>query len=163
MTRVIALSSVLGKPVTQGLVKRALGDRDEAAGRPPEGSAAPSVTAIQEASCAVLEVSRADLLSSKRTARVVRARQLAMYLSRDLTGLSLAQIAREFGRDHSTVLHAVRAVSARLEPESEISEQLARTQRLVQAERTAARSAGPISTPHSDHPHQPSTPQSRSS
>ena len=42
-----------------------------------------------------------------------------MYLARDLTALSLAEIARGFDRDHSTVLHAIRTVSAKLEPGSE--------------------------------------------
>ena len=50
-----------------------------------------------------LGIPRADLLSAKRTPAVARARHLAMFLSRELTPLSLSQIAREFDRDHSTV------------------------------------------------------------
>ena len=42
-----------------------------------------------------------------------------MYLARELTSLSLAEIARGFDRDHTTVMHAIRAVSGRLEPGSE--------------------------------------------
>jgi chromosomal replication initiator protein len=42
-----------------------------------------------------------------------------MYLARELTPLSLTAIAREFGRDHTTVMYAIRAVSSRLEPGSE--------------------------------------------
>ena len=42
-----------------------------------------------------------------------------MYLARELTSLSLAEIARAFDRDHTTVMHAVRTVSGRLEPGSE--------------------------------------------
>ena len=59
--------------------------------------------------------------SSPRRARPgsSRPRQIAMYLARQLTSLSLAEIARAFDRDHSTVLHAVRSVSGRLEPGSE--------------------------------------------
>ena len=64
---------------------------------------------IQEAVCAVLHLSRDELLSARRTPRIVRARQIAMYLSRDVTGLSLARIAAQFNRDHSTVMHAIRA------------------------------------------------------
>ncbi len=163
MTRVIALSSVLGKPVTRALVKHALGEREEADGRSREARLAPSVLAIQEASCSVIGVNRDHMLSSSRTARVVRARQLAMYLSRELTGLSLAQIAREFNRDHSTVLHAIRAVSARLEPESEISEQLQRAQGLLQSSRTQKTQPTPISTPPNHHPHPMFTAPLRSS
>ncbi len=56
-------------------------------------------------------VSRADILSSRRTATVVRPRQIAMYLSKSLTLRSLPEIGRRFGgRDHTTVLHAVRKI-----------------------------------------------------
>jgi len=56
-------------------------------------------------------VSRSDLLSSRRTANVVRPRQVAMYLAKTLTLRSLPEIGRRFGgRDHTTVLHAVRKI-----------------------------------------------------
>lgn len=56
-------------------------------------------------------VSKADILSSRRTATVVRPRQIAMYLSKSLTPRSLPEIGRRFGgRDHTTVLHAVRKI-----------------------------------------------------
>ena len=74
---------------------------------------------IQDAACSVVGVSRHDLLSTNRTARVLEARRLAIYLSRELTSLPLAQIARDFNRDHSTVLHAIRSFSAGLEPGSQ--------------------------------------------
>ena len=58
-------------------------------------------------------VSRSDLLSSRRTANVVRPRQVAMYLAKTLTLRSLPEIGRRFGgRDHTTVLHAVRRIEA---------------------------------------------------
>jgi chromosomal replication initiator protein len=47
-----------------------------------------------------------------------------MYLARELTPLSLAQIAREFDRDHSTVLHALRVVEQRNEPGSELADDI---------------------------------------
>lgn len=56
-------------------------------------------------------VSRQDILSSRRTAVVVKPRQIAMYLSKVLTLRSLPEIGRRFGgRDHTTVLHAVRKI-----------------------------------------------------
>jgi chromosomal replication initiator protein len=56
-------------------------------------------------------VSKADILSSRRTTTVVRPRQIAMYLSKTLTPRSLPEIGRRFGgRDHTTVLHAVRKI-----------------------------------------------------
>jgi len=58
-------------------------------------------------------VSRPDILSSRRTAVVVKPRQVAMYLSKVLTLRSLPEIGRRFGgRDHTTVLHAVRKIDA---------------------------------------------------
>jgi chromosomal replication initiator protein len=51
------------------------------------------------------------MLSSRRTANVVRPRQIAMYLAKTLTLRSLPEIGRRFGgRDHTTVLHAVRKI-----------------------------------------------------
>ena len=56
-------------------------------------------------------VTRADLLSARRTASMVRPRQIAMYLSKTLTSRSFPDIAQRFGgRDHTTVLHAVRKI-----------------------------------------------------
>lgn len=54
-----------------------------------------------------------DLKSQRRTGPVVRARQVAMYLAKKLTAASLPEIGRRFGgRDHTTVLHAVRKIEA---------------------------------------------------
>ena len=66
---------------------------------------------IQKLVATHYNVSRADILSSRRTANVVRPRQIAMYLSKVLTLRSLPEIGRRFGgRDHTTVLHAVRKI-----------------------------------------------------
>jgi chromosomal replication initiator protein len=66
---------------------------------------------IQKLVAGHYNISRADILSSRRTANVVRPRQIAMYLSKMLTLRSLPEIGRRFGgRDHTTVLHAVRKV-----------------------------------------------------
>lgn len=63
--------------------------------------------------CKVFSISRVDLLSRRRQYNVVRPRQTAMYLSRMLTLRSLPEIGRRFGgKDHTTVLHAVRKVAA---------------------------------------------------
>jgi chromosomal replication initiator protein len=56
-------------------------------------------------------ITRADVLSSRRTAIVVRPRHVAMYLAKSLTSNSLPEIGRRFGgRDHTTVMHAVRKI-----------------------------------------------------
>ena len=116
MTRVLAVSSLLSEPLSMPLVRRALDQT--AGGLPPASRPAPSLEAIQDAVCRLQGLTRPELLSPRRSARVARARQLAMYLARELTPLSLAEIARGFDRDHSTVLYAIRTVSAKLEPGS---------------------------------------------
>jgi chromosomal replication initiator protein len=66
---------------------------------------------IQRLVASHYNVSKSDILSSRRTATVVRPRQIAMYLAKSLTPRSLPEIGRRFGgRDHTTVLHAVRKI-----------------------------------------------------
>ena len=56
-------------------------------------------------------VNRGDLLSSRRNRSIVRPRQIGMYLAKSLTARSLPEIGRRFGgRDHTTVLHAIRKI-----------------------------------------------------
>jgi chromosomal replication initiator protein len=116
LTRVIALSSLTGLPVTPELLDRAL----PAAG-PGLVPARPGVEQIQELVAASMDLSRGELLSRSRRAPVARARRLAMHLTRELTDLSLPEIARAFGRsDHTTVIHALRQVRVRLEADNEL-------------------------------------------
>jgi chromosomal replication initiator protein len=82
------------------------------------GSGAPrrrTVAEIQTATCELFGVSSQELLSSSRAARIAWPRQVAMYLSRELTGQSLLAIGEQFGgRDHTTVMHACRRASSRI-------------------------------------------------
>jgi chromosomal replication initiator protein len=123
MTRVLAVSSLLSEPLSAPVVSQALGrtPSDQAAAA---RAASPSLVEIQDAVCAVSGLNREELLSQRRSSRISHARQLAMYLARELTTMSLAEIARAFDRDHSTVLHALRAVDGRLEPGSETAHQI---------------------------------------
>jgi len=74
----------------------------------PDQSLRPvSVSTIQRETCRQYGITHAELVGSKRTQSIVYPRQIAMYLSRELTDLSLPMIGREFGgRDHTTVMHA---------------------------------------------------------
>lgn len=73
-------------------------------------SAALDVSVIVKRVAATFGVSEADLRGPSRLRGVMRARQVAMYLARELTGLSLPRLGAAFGRDHSTVLHACHKV-----------------------------------------------------
>ncbi|KRR21887.1 helix-turn-helix domain-containing protein [Bradyrhizobium retamae] len=81
-----------------------------------EGVTAPAplrVSQIQEVVCAAYGVNMNDMTSARRTAKLVLPRQVAMYLAKVMTGRSLPEIGRRFGgRDHTTVLHAVRKIEA---------------------------------------------------
>jgi chromosomal replication initiation ATPase DnaA len=63
-----------------------------------------------------------DLKSARKPANVARARQIAMYLCKELTGKSLPDIGRRFGgRDHTTVLHAVRKIALQVQQDEDLS------------------------------------------
>ncbi len=88
---------------------------------------------IQKLVASHYNVSRADILSARRTATVVRPRQIAMYLSKSLTLRSLPEIGRRFGgRDHTTVLHAVRKIEALCGKEVTLAEEVELLKRLLQ-------------------------------
>jgi chromosomal replication initiator protein len=158
LTRIAALSSVLGEPVDRTLIRKALDDPvagdDRSAGRRDPEPGSPSVPAIQGAVCSTLGISQQAMLSPSRASAVSRARQIAMYLSRELTDLSLAEIARQFDRDHTTILHAVRAVSARAAGDAEVADTIHRARELL-----GARAAAPLPPPQrpANRPHIPST------
>ena len=66
---------------------------------------------IQKVVCEYFKISERDMLSKRRSRYLVRPRQTAMYLSKNLTSKSLPDIGREFaGRDHTTVIHSVKVI-----------------------------------------------------
>ena len=107
LTRVVALSSLTASAVTPDSVDRAV--PGASISTPATESLEPRQ--VQEAVAARLGLSVEQILSPTRSAPVARARQLAMYLTRELTDLSLPAIAQAFNRrDHTTVMHAIRKV-----------------------------------------------------
>lgn len=88
------------------------------------------IGAIQEATAAAYGVALEDMLSARRKQPAAFARQVAMTLAHDLTGYSLPRIGRAFFRDHTTVMHALRVVRARL---AEDAHEAARFDELRQA------------------------------
>jgi len=87
---------------------------------------------IQKLVASHFNVSRGDILSARRTASVVRPRQIAMYLSKLLTPRSLPEIGRLFGgRDHTTVLHAVRKITGLVTTDATLSEEIELLKRML--------------------------------
>ncbi len=78
-------------------------------------------------------VTRTDLLSARRTRTIVRPRQIAMYLAKTMTPRSLPEIGRRFGgRDHTTVLHAVRKIEGERAKDEKLSEELDLIRRMIE-------------------------------
>ena len=99
--------------------------------RPPQPDRI-TIDGIQIAVAHMMQVSRADILSQRRTANVVRPRQIAMYLAKMMTPHSLPVIGRKFGgRDHTTVLHAVRKIDGLIADDHELAEQVATIRRAI--------------------------------
>jgi chromosomal replication initiator protein len=87
---------------------------------------------IQKVVARHFNVSKSDLLSSRRTRTIVRPRQIAMYLAKMLTPRSLPEIGRRFGgRDHTTVLHAVRKVEELMSGDKALAEEVELLKRLI--------------------------------
>ncbi|MGL1922374.1 MAG: chromosomal replication initiator protein DnaA [Hyphomicrobiales bacterium] len=79
------------------------------------------------------QVSKADLFSARRHRSIVRPRQIGMYLAKMLTSRSLPEIGRRFGgRDHTTVLHAVRKIDDLLKKDPILAEEVARLKREIE-------------------------------
>jgi chromosomal replication initiator protein len=107
LTRVVAFSSLTGRPLSVELAEDVLKDVF------PQGEAAEvSIRRIQELVSERFQLSMAELCGDKRTQSIVYPRQVAMYLSRELTDSSLPKIGKEFGgRDHTTVIHATSKIA----------------------------------------------------
>jgi chromosomal replication initiator protein len=113
LIRVVAYSSLTGRPITAELAGEVLANLYPR--QPSIGRANRTVAEIQSATCEHFGLTQEELLSSGRTARLAWPRQVAMYLSRELTGESLPALGRQFGgRDHTTILNAWRRASARI-------------------------------------------------
>jgi chromosomal replication initiator protein len=102
LTRVLAFSSLTGLPLTVDLAEQVLRDLF-----PGDGATEVTIARIQEAVSDRFGLSVPELVSPRRSQAVAYPRQVAMYLSRELTDASLPKIGKEFGgRDHTTVMHA---------------------------------------------------------
>ncbi|HEX3910904.1 MAG TPA: chromosomal replication initiator protein DnaA [Solirubrobacteraceae bacterium] len=129
LIRVVAFSSLTGRPLTSELAREVL-DSLYPSNRRIGASA--SVAEIQTAVGEHFGLSRAELLSSTRAARVAWPRQLAMYLTRELTTESLPSIGRHFGgRDHTTVLHACRRTDSRIADDTSAREAVEKLRQML--------------------------------
>jgi chromosomal replication initiator protein len=107
LTRVVAFASLTGRPMTVDLAQDVLRDVF------PQGEAAQvSIERIQDEVSERFGLSKDELIGDRRSQNIVYPRQVAMYLSRELTDSSLPKIGRHFGgRDHTTVIHATSKIA----------------------------------------------------
>jgi chromosomal replication initiator protein len=128
LNRLLAHNKLTGHPVTLEMAEREVRDLI----RPQEPKRV-KIEDIQRVVARQYNVSRSDLLSSRRTANVVRPRQVAMYLAKTLTLRSLPEIGRRFGgRDHTTVLHAVRKIEGLVGNDMALAEEIEVLKRQLQ-------------------------------
>jgi len=119
LRKVLAFAKFSHKEITINLAREALKDLLSIQNRQI------SVENIQKTVADFYKIKVADMYSKKRPASIARPRQIAMYLAKELTQKSLPEIGELFGgRDHTTVLHAVRKIGSERGKDSELNQQL---------------------------------------
>ncbi len=115
LNKLLAYAQLTGRPVTRVLAEEQLKDILSACRRRI------TIDEIQRAVCEYYRIDRSEMSSKRRARAVVRPRQVAMYLAKMMTPRSYPEIGRKFGgRDHSTVIHAVRLVEDLRRQDSEM-------------------------------------------
>ena len=119
LNRVIAYSSFVKKPLTIEMAQEVLKDLIRASQRRI------TIDDIQRKVADYYNIRLSDLLSARRSRTIARPRQVAMYLSKLLTTRSLPEIGRKFGgRDHTTVIHAVKRIESLQDTDAAIQEEV---------------------------------------
>jgi len=123
--RMVAHSTLIGRPITLEMTQEVLQDLLRANDRRV------TVDEIQRQVADYYNIKLADLLSARRARQVARPRQVAMYLCKHLTSKSLPSIGRKFGgRDHTTVMHAVKRIDELRQTDSVLDEDILHLERM---------------------------------
>lgn len=127
LIRIVAYSSLTNKEITVDLASEALKDIIS------NKSEKITVDTIQEVVADYYNLRIEDFKSKRRTRNVAYPRQIAMYLTRKLTDLSLPKIGEEFGgRDHTTVIHAYEKISENLEKDDALKQAMGEIEKRLQ-------------------------------
>lgn len=135
LTKVLAHASLTAKPLTADLIAELI---------PGVGGAEPvgptTIEEIQQQVADSFGISRAELVGSSRAAVPLRARQIAILLTREATDLSLPQIGRLYGgRDHSTVINSLRRTEAVLADDPDLARRVAELRAAIHSSATGRR------------------------
>ncbi|CAM9880077.1 unnamed protein product [Discosporangium mesarthrocarpum] len=127
LNRIVAHATLVGRPVTLETTQEVLHDLLRANDRRV------TIEEIQKRVAEHFNIRLADMHSARRARAVARPRQVAMYLAKQLTSRSLPEIGRKFGgRDHTTVMHAVRKVDELRASDSAFSEDVELLRRMLE-------------------------------
>jgi chromosomal replication initiator protein len=127
LNRVTAYSDLVGRPVSLEMAQEVLQDLIRSNDRRV------TISEIQRHVAEYFNVRLSDLLSARRAQAIARPRQVAMYLSKQLTSRSLPEIGRKFGgRDHTTVMHAVRRIEELREVDSGLDQDIENLRRSLE-------------------------------
>ena len=128
LTRLFAFASLVGREITLDLTQDCLADILRASDRKV------TIDEIMRKVSQHYNIRMSDLLSPRRTRTIARPRQVAMYLAKQLTSRSYPEIGRRFGgRDHTTVLHAVRKIEELKAIDNQIAEDVELLRRMLEA------------------------------
>jgi chromosomal replication initiator protein len=120
LTKVIAHASLTAKPLSPELIA-------ELIPYPSKRTRPTAIEAIQDRVASAFAISRAELTGTSRAATPLRARQVAILLTRESTDLSLPQIGRLYGgRDHSTVLNSLKRIEATLTTDPQLADRVSK-------------------------------------
>ena len=127
LTRLFAFASLVGREITLELAQDCLADILRASDRKV------SIEEIQRKVAEHYNIRLSDMIGPKRLRAVARPRQVAMYLSKQLTSRSLPEIGRRFGgRDHTTIMHGVKKIEELMAIDSQLSDDLVMLRRLLE-------------------------------
>jgi chromosomal replication initiator protein len=128
LQRLFAFSSLIGQEISMDMVQDCLSDVLRSSDRRV------TVEEIQRKVAEHFNIRLSDMLGPKRTRTIARPRQIAMYLSKELTTRSLPEIGRRFGgRDHTTILHGVRKVEEMRATDRQLADEIELLRRLLQS------------------------------
>jgi chromosomal replication initiator protein len=128
LTRLFAFAELVGRPIDVEMTRECLADLLRTAERKM------TIEDIKRRVCQHFNLRMSDLTSARRARNVARPRQVAMYLCKTLTPKSLPEIGRGFGgRDHTTVLHAVRKIEQLRETDPQLDEDIEMLRRMLEA------------------------------
>ena len=128
LNRVVAHATLVGRPVTLETTQELLQDLLRANDRRV------SIEEIQKRVAEHFNIRVSDMHSARRARAVARPRQVAMYLAKQLTSRSLPEIGRKFGgRDHTTVMHAVKKVEQLSKSDAEFADDVELLRRMIES------------------------------